>query len=209
MTQFVDRFKRALLSLDRFAAKALFEQQQEKYSPVQFAEQIVVPALEDIGAGWERGDIALAQVYMSGRICEELMDELLPADSAQRKNQPVMALTILEDYHLLGKRMVSSILRANGFELTDYGQTSVDELVKRVIQSPPDILLISTLMLPSALRVKAVREKLEAAGVAVKIVVGGAPFRFDETLWHTVGADAMARNASDVITIIDQVSIGS
>ena len=40
-------------------------------------EKLVVPALERIGAGWEQGRVALSQVYMSGRICEELVDTLL------------------------------------------------------------------------------------------------------------------------------------
>ncbi|MDZ7777050.1 MAG: hypothetical protein U5L09_16260 [Bacteroidales bacterium] len=46
------------------------------------------------------------------------------------------------------------------------------------------ILLLSVLMLPSALHVKDLKQKLNGTGV--KIVVGGAPFRFDENLWKEV-----------------------
>jgi len=66
----------------------------ENSSPLQFVEQVVVPALEQIGDGWESGDVALSQIYMSGRICEKLVDTILPPKDPQRKYQPKMAITI-------------------------------------------------------------------------------------------------------------------
>jgi methanogenic corrinoid protein MtbC1 len=64
------------------------------------------------------------------------------------------------------------------------------------------ILLISTLMLASALRVKEVRAMLDAVSTDVKLIVGGAPFRLAANLWREVGADAMGNNASDTIAIV-------
>jgi methanogenic corrinoid protein MtbC1 len=81
--------------------------------------------------------------------------------------------------------------------------------VHKVVDDGIEILLISTLMLSSALRVAEVRESIEKAGCRVKIIVGGAPFRFDENLWREVGADAMCRNASDVIATIAALQGGA
>ena len=98
--------------------------------------------------------------------------------------------------------MVVSALRAAGFDLVDLGHTDVDALVRSVQKECVKVLLISTLMLPSALKVKEVRARLDAAGLLVKIVVGGAPFRFDPQLWREVGADACGQSASEAITIV-------
>jgi methanogenic corrinoid protein MtbC1 len=57
-------------------------------------------------------------------------------------------------------------------------------------------------MLRSALRVKKVKQLLEQAGSPAKIIVGGAPFRFDPLLWEEVGADAMGANASEAIKAV-------
>ena len=195
-------FEQALLSLDRLAARNILLESGGSESPLQLVEKLVVPALERIGAGWEQGQVALSQVYMSGRICEELVDTLLPPDALDRKNRPKMAIAVLQDYHLLGKRIVYSVLRASGFELLDYGRVDVDDLVRRVRPDGVEVLLISVLMLPSALRVKEVRARLQAIGSDVKIVVGGAPFRLDDQLWKEVGADAMGREASEAVDII-------
>ncbi|HIE29714.1 TPA: hypothetical protein EYP66_20790 [Candidatus Poribacteria bacterium] len=120
-----------------------------------------------------------------------------------------MAIAVLEDYHLLGKRLVCTVLRSAGFDLLDYGHgITVDELVKRSIEDGIQILLISTLMLKSALRVKDATVKLHEAGADIKVVVGGAPFLLDHKLWQDVGADAMGRSASEAVEVIKQVMGG-
>jgi len=162
----------------------------------------VVPALERIGNDWDSGALALSQIYMSGRFCEELVDRVLPPSDPDRKHQPRTAIVVLNDYHMLGKRIVYSIMRASGFELFDYGRMDVAELVERARADRIRVLLVSVLMLPSALRIREVRDAFDAAGVELKIVVGGAPFLFDSQLWQEVGADAMGRSAADAVDIV-------
>jgi methanogenic corrinoid protein MtbC1 len=199
-------FERALVSMDRLGASRLLTAAQASLNAAEVVERLVVPALERLGAEWESGRLALSQIYMGGRICEELVDRILPPASPQRKDQPKIAIVVLEDYHLLGKRIVYSTLRASGFELLDYGRMDVDELVHRTIAERVRILLLSTLMLNSALRVKDVRAGLVRAAAPVKIVVGGAPFRFDKQLWREVGADATSATAAGAVPVINQVA---
>lgn len=193
-------FEQALLACDRLAVHEIFSQLPASLSPIAAIESLVVPSLERLGLGWENGTVALSQVYMGSRICEEMVDTILPAESPERCDQPSMAIALLDDYHSLGKTIVYSILRASGFELQDYGRQNAVELVRRVTADDIKILLISTLMLPSALQVKEVCDKLRSCDV--RVVVGGAPFRFDSVLWQQVGADAMGATASDAIDIV-------
>jgi len=198
-------FEQAILSVDRLAATHMVEELSRTLLPVQILEQLVSPALESIGTGWEQGTVALSQVYMSGRICEDLVDTLLPVGRLDRKSQPKMAIAVLQDHHLLGKRIVYSVLRASGFDLSDYGRVEVNDLVRRVQRDSIEVLLISALMLPSALQVKNVKKKLNESGMEVKIVVGGAPFRFDDQLWQDVGADAVGRNTAEALEIVTHI----
>ncbi|HOO85164.1 MAG TPA: cobalamin-dependent protein, partial [Prolixibacteraceae bacterium] len=157
-----------------------------------------------IGEDWENGKLALSQVYMSGVICEELIDKVMPPQSPVRKSQPKMAIGVFEDYHMLGKRIIYSSLRASGFELTDLGGgLSIDKLVEFVQRDNIKILLLSVLMLPSALHVKDLKQKLN--GSDVKIVVGGAPFRFDDQLWKEVGVDACGATVADAVNIVNKM----
>jgi methanogenic corrinoid protein MtbC1 len=107
---------------------------------------------------------------------------------------------------MLGKRIVCSVLRAAGWSVIDYGHGTAESLAARAISDGLDILLVSALMLPSAMDVRRLTRALSASGAGVRVVVGGAPFVFDEQLWREVGADAVGRNASDAIAIVRRLS---
>ena len=199
----IRRFREALESLDRIGADAVFSQALARMTPLQAVESLVVPALEQIGAAWQAGTVALSQVYMSGLYCEQLVERVLPPGDPDRKRQPRAAIAVLDDHHLLGKQIVHAVLRASGFELSDYGSIGREALVERVIADRLEVLLISVLMLPSALGVAEVRAMLKARGCEVRIAVGGAPFLFDPELWREVGADAMGRNAADAVRLLE------
>jgi len=203
-TSSADAFEQALLVLDRLAARRLLTELEGGESVMQRIETIMVPALERIGLAWERGSIALSQVYMSGRICEDLVDGLLQESGRPRKDQPKMAVAVLEDYHLLGKRMVYSTLRASGFALKDYGRMEAGALVRQALEDEIELLLISALMLPSALRVEKVKGLLDRSGSRTRVIVGGAPFRIDPQLGREVGADAVGNSAADAVAIIQR-----
>ena len=205
----IKEFETALLKINRIKAAEIFEKCYKDDHNFEQLELIAINSLESIGEGWENGTVSLSQVYMSGVICEELIDKHLPKSDILRKDVPKMAIAVLQDQHALGKRIVYSILRSGGFELLDFGQgLNVDELVQKTIDEKIEILLISTLMLPSALKVMEVRRKLLANGSTAKIIVGGAPFRLDSDLWKSVGADADGKNAIDIINVVESLLKG-
>lgn len=194
----------ALVALDRPRIETLFQEAVGCMSPLEAVERHIVPALVRLGEDWNTGQIALAQIYMGSRICEDIVGRALPPTAPERKGLPRVAIAVLNDYHTLGKRIVLSVMRASGFDVLDYGRMDVDELVARVQADAVEILLISVLMLPSALKVKDVRAALDAAGCRIKIAVGGAPFLFDPELWREVGADAAGRSAADAVAIVQR-----
>lgn len=209
MNNWIETLEKALLAVNRTAARQVVETASKTLPPVEIAETLIAPALEQIGRGWEMGTVALSQVYMSGRICEDLVDDFLPPESPDRKDMPPMGIAVLDDHHVLGKRIILAVLRAAGYELLDLGTLDTAGLVKRVQDEKIEILLISTLMLRSALQVKEVTAQLKAAGTAVTVAVGGAPFRLDPQLWEEVGADAVGATASDALRIIERITGGA
>ncbi len=200
MDKIITELELALLSLDRIKVREIYEKNRQLYSAIDFIEKIIAPTLEKIGVGWAEGKVALAQIYMSARICEEIIDKVLPKITEQTPEKDKIAITTLTDYHILGKKIVVSVLRGNGINILDYGRTTVEELSDRIKKDNISLLLISTLMLPSALDIKKVIELLK--GYHVKIFVGGAPFRLDKNLWEEVGANGMGMDAQDAVNIV-------
>lgn len=199
-------FYHSLLALDRIALEKYIQDNNQKLQPTRFVDEVVMPALEAIGNDWEAGRLSLAEVYMASRLSEELIEKLFTTRHIARQAQPRLAVAALQDFHLLGKRMVSTVLRSAGFSFQDYGQAGVDELVTLLEKDRIEIVLLSVLMLPSALKVRDVRERLLRTGNRAKIIVGGAPFRFDDQLWQEVGADAVGLFASDAPGLVEKMA---
>jgi methanogenic corrinoid protein MtbC1 len=197
-------FESALLKFDRVYAEQILEGALSKNNTFQVIDEVVSPALTRIGTAWDTGEIALSQNYMAGRIAEQLMDAILPAASPERIDHPKIAITTLGDYHRLGKRVVTSMLRSTGHSITEYDNMDPDQLVEKLNEDGIDLLLTSTLMLNIALKIRELKKCMDKRGLKTKVIAGGAPFLFDDMLYREVGADHMARTSSDVYKLIDQ-----
>lgn len=202
----IDAFLAALLAMDRIGSEEVLRQVADHHQSFSDVEQVITETLALIGEGWEVGDYSLSQIYMSGVICEEIVGRMLPEFRMARKNSPKIGIGVLIDHHALGKRIVKAVVQAEGFEIFDFGHgLSVDEMVEKTMAYGIDVLLVSTLMLPSALKIREIRQQFEARGITSRLIVGGAPFRFDSNLWQQVGADADGKNATAVIEIIERL----
>jgi methanogenic corrinoid protein MtbC1 len=187
--------------MDRYRAESHAEEILKEESAIVLFDDYLTPAMEVIGRNWEDGKASLAQVYMSGRICEGIAEKFVNTGDAN-KGKAKLAITTLNDFHILGKRVISTFLSGVGLPPEDYGRTTVNDLTTRIQQSTPNILLISALMLPSALEVKQVTRFIKENDLPITTIVGGAPFRFDPDLWKEVEADATGNNAGEAIALV-------
>lgn len=194
---FVERLEQSFLSVDLAAAREALADASGLVGPGPALEQVLVPALDRVGDRWGAGEASLSQVYMAGRYAERLADELLPA-AAPPAGALRIGVAVLEDHHLLGKRMVVAHLRAAGLAPIDLGDgLTAAALAERAVAARVDVLLVSTLMLRAALAVRELVGLLRRQGSAARVVVGGAPFRLDPELWKAAGADACGLAAAD------------
>lgn len=186
---YVHDLELALLANDKQAAQDILLVRLADIPPIHRIEALVTKTLAIIGDKWEKGEVALSQVYLSSKICEEIVSSLLSSSSTPRLERPTIATVTLEDFHLLGIKVVSMAMKSSGHVVIDYGRMETRDLADKVCSDNVQYLLVSTLMLRSALRVKQLREMLQARSCETKIIVGGAPFRFDVELWRYVKAD--------------------
>ena len=120
--------------------------------------------MEEIGRRWEEGRLAISQVYMAGVLIEDTITALFPEIESARKNEERIATVVLEDYHMFGERIVAAHLIGAGYSPIRYGRRSVSELLSLMKRDNIRYLLISALMLPSALKIKEVTSQLSGEG---------------------------------------------
>lgn len=200
----VDHLERALLTLDAMGIREVLARAAARgpASGSTLADELIVPALTRIGDGWESGAVALSQVYMSARLLEQALGERVTA-SVPRRPSPVIGVGVLGDFHVLGKRIVVSVLASAGYDVRDLGAgLSADVLLDRAVAADVQVLMVSALMLNHALQVRhLVARRAERGLSALPVVVGGAPFVHDPELWRRVGADVCGGSAADALRI--------
>lgn len=196
----VKRFYNALISIDRDTIfKMIFQSRESGFSILSIFDNVIVPAMEQVGRDWENDLISLSQVYMSGKICEEIAVKFGGASS--ENDNPEICLCVLNDYHTLGKKIISMFLTSAGYSVMDLGRVSTGELIEKLKNGTYPVCFISVLMLPSAYAVADVKTGLLKEKIDTKLVVGGAPFRLNHKLWKEVGADDFGKTAGDALSL--------
>lgn len=203
----VAELESAFVAMNSSEAEKILKKSMDRFGLLKMTDSLLAPALEKIGEAWQKGELSLAQVYMSGRIAEKITLKFTNSIKSQHSGHYRLGMTVFEDFHTLGKTIVLSILCAGGYPVIDLGQgRTIDELVSETAERNLDALFVSVLMHRSALRIENLVAALRSAGLKTRLVVGGAPFLFDRLLWTRVGADEMGANASDALGIAARLS---
>jgi methylmalonyl-CoA mutase cobalamin-binding domain/chain len=114
--------------------------------------------------------------------------------------------TVKGDIHDIGKNIVATLLRANGFEVVDLGiNVPAEVFVETVRKHEAKVLGLSALLNITFTEMKNVVDQLKVAGLRdrVKVVIGGAPC--DEQVRKYTGADYYAKDAVEGIRISNEI----
>lgn len=179
--------------------------------------KVVIPAIEEMMSNITRDpDANLAQHFMTAQIAAEVTEKMLekfarPPETIGR----VVIGTAHGDLHSLGKRIVMGCLKAMMVEAIDLGvNVPAEKFVDEALARDAQVIAVSAMMVHTATGdhgARRVRQILAERGLEnrFRLIVGGAPYRFDGELYKAVGADAWAPdgvNAGRVIVdLIEEV----
>jgi len=165
----------------------------------------MLSAMEIIGERFKDGSVFIPEVLLSARALNEALKVLEPhlAGRQVEKAANIMIGTVLGDLHDIGKNMVLTMLKGVGYETVDLGvNVKVEEFVRQVRDSKPDVLGLSALLTTTMPQMNLVIKALQEAGLRdqVKIVVGGAPV--NQKFADDIGADGYARDGGEALTLL-------
>ena len=136
--------------------------------------------MEIIGERYQKKEYFLAELMLSGELFKEIM-ELIEPYLGEKKTEgnnkgKIILATIQGDIHDLGKNILASLLKLEGFEVYDLGvDVNPDIVIEKVKEIQPDFLGFSALITITFDPMKDVVDKLKEAGLRdkLKILVGG------------------------------------
>lgn len=197
----VEAMLKAMTQSDRAGASALIEDFISLHgTPDEAIHKVLDPALIQLGVLWDTSAVSLAQTFVAAKIAEDVLHRCLPAEKSEHAKGKVVIGNIEDDYHSLGRRIVSSFLLAMGWEVHDLGNdVPADKFIDEAQKVGAHIIGVSAMMQTTALNIKKVRILLDERGLSssIKLAVGGAVFNWRPELVAAVGADGTASNAAE------------
>lgn len=158
----------------------------------------MIPALDRVGKGFEKGAIFLPQLLMSAEAAkaafEIIKSEMDSSGQVREKKGKVILATVKGDIHDIGKNIVKVLLENYSYDVIDLGKDVSPERVaeEAVLQGAP-LVGLSALMTTTVPSMEETIRLLRAKAPGVKVMVGGAVLT--EEYAGAIGADVYCRDA--------------
>jgi corrinoid protein of di/trimethylamine methyltransferase len=201
---------------EKMANSVITGEQEESARLARHSLEIGIPPLEAIDNGFVKGirvvgdrfgagELFLPELVMSAEAMKAalaILEPELAKGSARETQGSVLACTVQGDIHDIGKRIVCTMLSANGFTVVDLGvNVKVDRFVEEIKTRKPDIVAMSALLTTTAPNQGKVIKLLAKEGIRGDyiVMVGGAP---TSAQWaKDIGADGYGENATEAVRV--------
>ena len=176
----------------------------EGIDPLELLNQGFIPGINKVGDMFEVGTLFIPELILSAKAMQnatDIINAAIPENNRQVQGRFVIG-TVKGDVHDIGKTIVVSLLKANGFEVRDLGRdVSTDRFIKEANDFKADIIGTSSLLTTTMPAQKELEDELKKAGLKerYKTMVGGAPVT--QRWANKIGADAFAENATACVRV--------
>jgi len=179
-------------------------------SPLVIVNDEVIPALDEVGIGFENKKIFLPQLLMSAEAAKAAFEvvkaELAknPSDNGPAKCDVVIA-TVKGDIHDIGKNIVKLLLENYGFPVSDLGKDVPPEaIVDEVIRLHAPICGLSALMTTTVPAMEETIKQLKEKAPWCKTVVGGAVLTQEYA--DMINADKYCKDAMGTVRFAEEIN---
>lgn len=166
--------------------------------PLEIINNHLIPALDTVGKGFEKGTVFLPQLLMSAESAKEafaiLKEELAKSGQSDEKKEKVILATVKGDIHDIGKNIVKVLLENYAFDVIDLGKdVSPEKIVETAKEQNVKLVGLSALMTTTVVSMEETIEQLHKEVPNCKIMVGGAVL--NQEYADMIGADFYGKDA--------------
>jgi methanogenic corrinoid protein MtbC1 len=170
-------------------------------------EQVVQPAMYEIGRLWEVGRISVGQEHLATSITQRVMSIYYPMILHRPRTRGTIIVSgSPNELHELGPRMVADFLEMNGWDVCYAGVNMPEDSLAYLVQRfSARVVCISTTLAVNLLRVRTMIEHVRALETIppVHIIVGGQAYLHEPNMWQKIGADTCVHSASELVHYLD------
>jgi 5-methyltetrahydrofolate--homocysteine methyltransferase len=196
MIKALEDIKAAVQAGDDDKVKTLVEEAVlEALTPREILEEAMMPAMEEIGRRFARGEAFIPELIVAAYAMETGMASLKARFEGKIKDRGKVVLGTVEgDIHSIGKNLVRMCLEGAGYEVVDLGEgVKTEKFVQAYMTMKPDILGLSALLSSTMLFMQKTIDAVRAVDPGARIIVGGTPIT--QEFADRIGASGYAPDA--------------
>ena len=167
-------------------------------APLDIINEELIPALNRVGDGFEKGTVFLPQLLMSAEAAKSafavLKEQMDKSGEVQEKKGTVVIATVKGDIHDIGKNIVKVLLENYSFDVIDLGKdVPPEKIVDTVIRKDVRLVGLSALMTTTVVSMEETIKLLREKAPRCKVMVGGAVL--NQEYADMIGADFYGKDA--------------
>lgn len=175
--------------------------------PLEIVQNEIIPALDEVGKGFEEQKIYLPQLLMSAESAKSAFEEIKHFMSSSKtesvKKCSFVIATVYGDIHDIGKNIVKLLLENYGFDVTDLGKNvPPQKIADTVVNLHAPLVGLSALMTTTVPAMEETIKILRQQAPWCKIIVGGAVLNKEYA--DKIGADKYAKDAMETVRYAEQ-----
>ena len=176
--------------------------------PTEVIDEILIPALDEVGQDFEKNKIFLPQLLMSadaaGKAFDVIKKKIAENGENSAKKGTVVIATVKGDIHDIGKNIVKVILENYGFDVIDLGKDVPSEkIAETVVANDIKLCGLSALMTSTVPAMEETIKLLKENAPDCKTVVGGAVLTQEYA--DMIGASFYAKDAMETVRFAEQI----
>ncbi|MCR4999116.1 MAG: homocysteine S-methyltransferase family protein [Lachnospiraceae bacterium] len=174
--------------------------------PLVLINDVMIPALDVVGKGFEKGTMFLPQLLMSAEAAKAAFEVIKQSMSGQKQESKgkVILATVKGDIHDIGKNIVKVLLDNYGFDVIDLGKDVPPEvIVDTAIEQNVEVVGLSALMTTTVVSMEETIALLKVKKPGTKTVVGGAVMTQEYA--DSIGADCYAKDAMATVKYANSI----
>jgi len=171
-----------ILRRKKDGVEAWIDRSVDKIGAVPTLNQVLLPAMKEVGDKFGAGELILPFVLQSAEVMKRAVAQLenyLDRIEGHTKGKVVIA-TVFGDVHDIGKSLVNTILTNNGYTVVDLGkQVPVDTIISAAVEHEADAIGLSALLVSTSKQMPICVQELHQRGLPFPVLVGGAAINRD------------------------------
>jgi len=205
--QAVDNLYNAVAQGLKDRVKDCIEREMPDMGKDRIINEILIPALGDVGARFARNEVFMPQLIRSAeaaKLAFAVISEQFSSNDTEAAKGHLVIATVKGDVHDIGKNIVKVVVQSHGFSVTDLGKDVPKETVLEAARNEhPNAVGLSALMTTTVDSMKETIEHLRANGITCPIIVGGAVMTPD--IASAIGATYYSKDALETAHLMQQI----